>query len=152
MVDAKLSNVPDSVNIIPFVPPAHLRSEVTFSIPKLTNGLRNVYFRLGVFYSFEQSRPYQISSTYYGLTHIDATPAYTLLNVGIGSDIMNRGKKVCSVYLNVDNVANTSYIDYMSRYKFAVNEINGQEQKYVYNMGRNISAKVIVPLDFKRRK
>ena len=151
VVDAKLKNVPDTANIIAFVPPARLRSEITISTPKVTRGIRNAYFRFGVFYSFEQSRPYQISSIYYELDHIDATPAYMLLNAGIGADIMNRGKKTCSVYLNVDNIANVGYYDYMSRYKYAVNSVNGVEQKYVYNMGRNVSVRVVVPLDFRHK-
>ncbi len=150
-VDAKLKNVPVDENILAFVPPAHLRSEIILSTPKITNGIRNAYFRFGVFYSFEQSRPYQISSTYYGLDHIDGTPSYLLLNAGIGADIMNHGTRACSIYLNVDNIANLGYYDYMSRYKYAVNSINGVEQKYIYNMGRNVSVKVVVPIDFKHK-
>ncbi len=147
-VTAKLNNMPDSANIIPFVPPARLRSEITLSTPKISGCIRNAYFRFGVFHSFEQSNPYQISSVYYGLSKIDPTPAYTLLNLGIGADIMTHGQKTCSIYLNIDNLANQTYIDYMSRFKYVVNT----NQNYVYNMGRNISIKVIIPLDFSKRK
>jgi iron complex outermembrane receptor protein len=151
-VDAKLKNMPDSANIIPFVPPAHLRSEITLSLPMLAKAIHNAYFRVGAFYSFEQSNPYQISSVYYGLSKIDPTPAYTLLNIGLGADIMSRGKKAFSVYINVDNLTDLSYIDYMSRFKYVINSVNGSDQKYVNNMGRNISVKVKVPLDFSKRK
>ncbi len=149
-VDARLKDVPDSVNVLPFIPPARLRSEVTLSVANLCNTFRNSYFRFGVNHSFEQSRVYQISSQYYGLEHIEVLPAYTLLNAGIGTDIMSRGRKTCSVYINVNNIADVSYTDYMSRYKYAVNEVNGVTAKYIANMGRNVSVKVIVPLDFSR--
>ena len=148
-VDARLKNVPDSVNILPFIPPARLRAEITLTAPKICNALRNSYFRFGVNYSFEQDRVYQISSIYYGLNHIETVPAYTLLNAGIGTNVMSRGRKVCSIYANVDNIANISYIDYMSRFKYMVNPApNGGTSNYVYNMGRNVSIKVLFPLDF----
>lgn len=152
IVDGKLNKLPDTANIIPFVPPARLRSEITISTPKISRAIHNAYFRLGVFHSFEQSRPYQVSSFYYGLTHIDPTPAYTLLNIGLGADIIANGKKTCSVFINVDNITDLSYTDYMSRFKYVINTVNGQQQKYVNNMGRNISIKVIVPLDFSKNQ
>ena len=149
-VDAHLKSVPDSLNIIPFVPPARLRSEITLMLPAINHTMHNSYFRFGVNYSFEQDRVYQISSQYYGLEKLDNTPAYTLLYAGIGSDIVSHGKKICSIYVNVDNIANVSYIDYMSRFKFFTNTVNGNMQNYVYNMGRNISFKVLAPLDFSK--
>ncbi|MFI5196477.1 MAG: TonB-dependent receptor [Chitinophagales bacterium] len=151
IVDARLSNVPDSLNVIPFTPPAHLRSEFTYMFKKINRRFHNSYIRFGMNYTFEQSRPYQISSVYYGLGKMDPAPAYLLLNAAIGTDIMGHGKKVCSIYLNVDNIADVSYIDYMSRYRYIVNEVAGRPVNYVYNMGRNVSIKVFVPLDFKGR-
>jgi iron complex outermembrane receptor protein len=79
------------------------------------------------------------------------TKAYTLVNLGAGSDILtSRGTKLCSVYLLVNNLFNTAYMDYMSRFKyypanFAVNPV----RVGVYNMGRNLSVKLVFPLNFK---
>ena len=64
---------------------------------------------------------------------------------------MDHGRKTCTVYVNVDNLADVSYIDYMSRFKYYTNEVNGKTQVGVNNMGRNVSIKVIVPLDFKSK-
>jgi iron complex outermembrane receptor protein len=151
-VDARLKNVPDSLNVIPFVPPARLRSEITLSRNNLGRLFRKSYFRFGVDYNFEQDRVYQLSSVYNGngATKLDVTPAYTLLHAGVGSDIMSHGKKMCAIYINVDNIANLNYIDYMSRFKFFQNAVNGNQQNYVYNMGRNVSIKLLIPLDFSR--
>ncbi len=145
-VDAKLQNVPDSVNLLPFVPPARLRSEITLSTPKIGKLFANSYFRFGVFHSFQQTNVYQLFEE-----KVDPTPEYTLLNVGIGTDLVSAGRKVCSIYLNMDNLLDESYIDYMSRYKYASNVVNGATQKYVYNMGRNVSVKVIVPFNFSHK-
>ena len=147
-VDAKLKGLNGSENVLPFIPPARLRTELTFSTAKICHALRNAYFRFGVNYSFEQTRVFQISSIAYGLGHLQNTPSYTLLNIGIGTDIMSYERKVCSIYLNIDNLANLNYIDYMSRYKFYVNSLSTGTQNYVYNMGRNISVKVLFPLNF----
>ena len=152
VVDAKLKNVPDSVNILPFVPPARLRAELTLSLPKIGKALGRSYFRFGLNYSFEQNRVFQISSIAYGLGDpLPVLPAYALLNLGLGTDVMHHGKKACSVYLNIDNLTDLTYIDYMNRYKFFINNVNGGESRYVYNMGRNISIKMLFPLDFSRK-
>ena len=147
-VDARLKNVPDSANVLPFIPPARLRSEITISTPKICNVFQNAYFRLGVNHSFEQNRVYQV----FGDTKPEVLPAYTLLNIALGGNIMSDGKKVCALYVNIDNITNLNYVDYMSRYKYAANPMaNGTTQKYVYNMGRNISVKMIFPLDFSKK-
>ena len=150
-VDARLNGLNDSENVLPFIPPARLRSELTFSLTKGCKHIQNAYFRFGVNHSFEQTRVFQISSIAYGLDKISVMPAYTLLNIGLGGDIMSRNKKVCSVFVNIDNLTDLGYADYMSRYKFAVNPLVTGTQKYVYNMGRNISIKVLVPLNFSRK-
>ena len=107
---------------------------------------KNSYFRFGVNHSFVQDRVYQL----FGEEKLDETPAYTLLNVGIGTDIMSRGRRMCSLYVNIDNLTDESYIDNMSRFRYVANEVNGAKSKYIYNMGRNVSVKVIVPLNFER--
>ncbi len=156
-VDAHLQNVPDSEKYLPFTPPARLRSEITISFPKISKTFNNSYFRFGMFYSFEQKNVYNASSIYAGLTDYELaasmspTAAYTLLNASIGTDVMAHGRKAFSVYLNVDNIADVAYVDYMSRFKYyPANLGNGVNRVGVYNMGRNASVKVIVPLDFSR--
>jgi len=149
-VSASLQNVPDSVKYIPFTPPARLKSEITINAPKLSKTFNNAYFRIGIFYSFEQSNVYKQAYEYNGSTGVVPTsPAYTLLNAGFGSDIMNHKRKVMSVYISLNNLTDVAYIDYMSRFKYYINSINGGSQVGVNNMGRNISFKILVPLDFK---
>jgi len=149
-VKAKLQDVPDSVNVLPFIPPARLRSEITLSVSDLGHHtFTRSYFRFGVFYSFQQNDVYKISGTYYGVP-ADAVPGYALLYAGVGTNVMSHGRKMCSVYVNVDNIANLSYIDYMSRFRYITNTLaGGATSNYIYNMGRNISVKVCFPLDFK---
>ena len=79
------------------------------------------------------------------------TPGYTLINLGAGGDIVrggekeNGGRTLFSVYLTVQNVFDVAYQSHQNRLKyFGVNEATGRAG--VFNMGRNISAKIVVPL------
>jgi len=74
------------------------------------------------------------------------TPAYTLLNGSLGSDIILKKKTICSIYISGTNLADVVYQSHLSRLKYAaVNNVTGNAG--VYNMGRNISLKLILPVD-----
>jgi len=156
-VNAYLQNQPDSAKYLPFTPPSRLRSELTFNIKKPGACFENSYFRLGVLYSFEQKNVYRQSSVYQGLSSYELaaslapTAAYLLLNAGIGSDIKQHGDKICSIYIAVNNIADVAYMDYMSRFKYYPVNLASNNRVGVYNMGRNISIKLIIPLAFKQK-
>jgi iron complex outermembrane receptor protein len=106
---------------------------------------------------FEQKDIYQQYAIYNGLNtaltpfeykaSTTATKGYVLLSVGAGGDIVSHGRTTCSVYLVCSNLFNTPYMDYMSRFKYyPVNYTT--DRVGVFNMGRNLSLKVVVPLDF----
>ena len=77
---------------------------------------------------------------------------YTIFNAGCGGDILSAtGHKICSVYFICNNLFNTAYMDYMSRFKYyPVNYAT--DRVGVFNMGRNISVKFIIPIDFTSNK
>jgi iron complex outermembrane receptor protein len=69
--------------------------------------------------------------------------------VGTGTDICSKGKTICSIYLYVSNLTDVAYQSNMSRLKYTdTNNVTGRIG--VYNMGRNISFKVMIPIDFKK--
>ena len=74
-----------------------------------------------------------------------ATPSYTLLNAAAGTDVLRHGKTLFTVCLTVNNLLNRAYQNHLSRLKYAdVNNATGR--RGVFNMGRNIGVKVIVPI------
>ena len=76
-----------------------------------------------------------------------ATPSYTLLNLYAGTDIKSRGKRLLSLYLSGENLTNRAYQSHLSRLKYLdKNVVTGRTG--VYNMGRNFSVKVVVPIEF----
>ena len=79
-----------------------------------------------------------------------ATPGYTLFNLGAGLDVPN-GKKetLFSIYISANNLFDKAYQHHLSRLKYAaLNEATGRIG--VFNIGRNVSFKVVVPLSFKK--
>ena len=73
------------------------------------------------------------------------TPSYTLLSLSAGTDLNIRKKKVAEIYVTVDNLLNTAYQNHLSRLKYCdTNNATGRQG--VYNMGRNVVFKVIIPV------
>ncbi len=158
MVYGGLSNAPDSIKYLPFVPPTRITADLKFPIKQLSKGIKNAYLKFGLLNCFQQSNIYQQYAIYNGLNtaltpyeyaaSTSATKGYTLFNAGIGGDILSRGHTFCQLYFICTNLFNTTYMDYMSRFKYyPVNYTTGRVG--VFNMGRNLSIKVLIPLDFK---
>ena len=157
VVTGGLSEVPDSVKYLPFVPPTRITADLKFPVKKVGLSIRNAYLKAGVQDCFQQDHIYAQYAIYNGLNtaltpfeyraSTTATKGYVLFNAGVGGDIVSHGRTSCSVYITCTNLFDTPYMDYMSRFKYyPVNNTTGRVG--VFNMGRNISFKVVVPLDF----
>ena len=97
--------------------------------------LNNSYLSFEVDQNFRQSHFYEADGTE------TATPAYTLLNLSAGADIMVKGKKWAEVSVSGTNLTDRAYQSHLSRLKYAdVNPVTGR--RGVYNMGRNVVMKV----------
>ena len=75
------------------------------------------------------------------------TPSYTLLSLSIGSDLNIHKKKVAEISVTAENLLNRAYQNHLSRLKYTdVNNVTGQQG--VFNMGRNIVFKLLIPISF----
>ncbi len=149
-----LPNSSDSTNHIPWTPAPHLTSEVKLRLSDGRNALlRGTYFKFGLQHDWAQNNIY--SALY---TEVPSA-AYTLFNAGAGTNFVNpkTGQVVCSLYVNCTNLTNVAYADHLNlaQYFLAYNgrqvPVTRQSQG-VYNMGRNISFKLIIPFGFARHK
>ncbi|PCH98992.1 MAG: hypothetical protein COB85_00890 [Bacteroidetes bacterium] len=133
-------NQPDSNKYLPFMPAPKIQSELRANFKKDGSFFRNLYIRVDVAYTFRQSEVLQAFGTE------TATPGYTLLNAGIGADITSKkGTTLFSLSFAASNLLDVAYQSHLSRLKYApVNQNSGR--KGVYNMGRNYSFRLIVPL------
>ncbi len=159
VVNGGLSNVPDSIKYLPFVPPTRITADLKFPVKKLGKGVKNAYLKFGLLNCFQQSNIYRQYAIYNGLNtaltpyeyaaSTSATKGYTLFSAGAGGDVISNGRIFCQLFLICSNLFNTTYMDYMSRFKYyPVNYVT--DRVGVFNMGRNLSIKVLIPLDSKR--
>lgn len=139
-VNAQLNNQPDSAKYLPFTPPAKWVSDIRIDIEKVGKYFANSFLSFGLAYFFEQDKIFAAYNTE------TTTPAYTLLNASFGGDILINKKTVAKLYITGTNLADIAYQSHLSRLKYApVNNVSSHTG--VYNMGRNISIKLIVPVE-----
>ena len=141
-VRAVQADQPDSTRNLPFTPSPKLTSELKANVKKIGKNLINGFFMIGVDNYFRQDHFYSAYGTE------TATPGYTLLNVGLGADFVSNNRTLFSLFINANNLTDVAYQNHLSRLKYeAVNNVTGRMG--VYNMGRNVSVKLVVPIQVK---
>ncbi len=140
--------VVDSLKYLPFIPPLHTHSELRATFNKGFSSFRNVYGFVGFDHYSAQDRFF---SAYGTETY---TAGYNLLSAGFGGNIVNAaGKTVLKLFIEGTNLANVNYQSNMSRLKYFDNPVvPAGVQPGIFNMGRNVSFKVVVPFDLSSHK
>ncbi|GAA4038522.1 TonB-dependent receptor [Hymenobacter glaciei] len=143
MVRARQLNVPAEEQYLPFIPGDRLQSELRANFRRSGKRITNPYARLQLEHTFAQNRYYSAFGTE------TATPGYTLVNAGVGTDVASAaGRTLFSLYLTANNLFDVGYQSHLSRLKYAdYNAANGRTG--VFNQGRNVSVRLVVPLSFK---
>lgn len=138
-------HINDSSKYLPFIPPVQTRSELRADIKRIGSFISGGYIKFEMEHFFAQNRVYLTDNTE------TPTPGYTLLNAGFGGNIINkRNKSIVSLYFQVNNLANIAYQSHLSRLKyFEPYPNNTTGRSGIYNMGRNISFKLIIPITLK---
>ncbi|MEO9021651.1 MAG: TonB-dependent receptor [Ginsengibacter sp.] len=137
--------MPDSAKYLPFIPPLHTISELRANIKKVGNTFANAFVKVQFEVFATQNRAYLENGTE------TPTAGYQLVNAGFGANILNKGGKP---FLNVsfmgNNLLNVAYQSGLNRLKyFEQYPGNFTGHDGIYNMGRNFSIRVDVPLNFK---
>jgi iron complex outermembrane receptor protein len=144
-VRAKQLKQSDSTSNLPFIPAPRFQSEIKIEKQKFTKHIRNAYFKIGFEYNFAQNKIFKAYQTE------TKTNSYSLINTGFGADIQRKNETLLSIYFNVNNITDVAYQSHLSRLKYA--PINYSTSNIgIYNMGRNISLKIIFPITFKKIK
>ena len=158
-VDAQLLHQSADTKYLPFTPAPHWSSELKWELfhhthstvsphamheyrhahPKNGVALNNLYIAAGLDSYLKQTHIYRADDTE------TKTPGYALLNLSAGTDIQFNGKKLAELYVTADNLLNKAYQNHLSRLKYTdENVVTGR--RGIYNMGRNITFKVVVPI------
>ncbi|WP_240743394.1 TonB-dependent receptor [Ilyomonas limi] len=141
-VRAQFTQAIDGSINVPFIPAARYLSELRGNFLSKGKSLKNVYVMVDADYTFKQSHPFT------GYNTETSTGDYLLFNAGIGADIARNGKTLFTIALAGNNLGNLAYQNHLNRLKYLdINNVTGRQG--VYEMGRNFSIKVNVPLNFK---
>jgi iron complex outermembrane receptor protein len=141
-VQATQYGQPDSTRYLPLIPPAKWQASLRFSFNKAGKSLQNLYFQI-------ESEMYLIQDRYYSAYGTETgTPGYTLFNLGMGTDITRNQKQVCSLYVSLNNMMDVAYQSHLSRLKYTP-ENYATGRSGIYNMGRNMSFKLIFPINIR---
>ncbi|MBA2249470.1 MAG: TonB-dependent receptor [Chitinophagaceae bacterium] len=135
-------NQGDSTKYLPYTPPDKIQSTLKISFKNINNVFKNTYFTFGVDNYFKQDK------IYYKFGNETITPGYTLINAGLGTDICSKRATLFSIYLYGYNLSDKAYQNSMSRLKYCDTD-NTTGRIGVYNMGRNFSIKVNIPINLK---
>lgn len=154
-VDAQQMHASSDTKYLPFTPAPRWTSELKWELFHHSHStvnhhhnansihrslLNNLYIAAGLECYLKQSHIYSADDTE------TMTPGYALLSLSAGTDINVNGKKVAEFYITADNLLNKAYQSHLNRLKYAdVNSVTGR--RGVFNMGRNVTFKVVIPID-----
>lgn len=130
---------------LPLIPAPKWVSELRGDFKKAGKRFQQVYIKFTADNTFKQGNYFS------GFDTETATPGYTLLNAGIGADVLNSKKKALfSFHFAIMNLTDKSWQSHLSRLKYvAPNLLTGRTG--VFNPGRNFSLKLNIPLEFRMK-
>ena len=149
-VSGKSAN--DSTRYLPDIPPLHGITDLRFDFSVKRAHLNHAFVKAEMDYFATQNRVF----TAYGTE--TRTPGYTLFGLGAGTDITNaKGKTIFNISILANNIFNIVYWDHLNRLKYFYGNYqnpgptDNPQEHGIYNMGRNISIKLDVPLEFRNK-
>ena len=138
-VNAQLLHQPEEMRWLPMTPAPRLSTDVKYEFTHDGRVFNNAYVAARMDWYLEQNHYYAAYDTE------TPTPAYLLLGLSAGTEILIKGKKVAELSLIVDNLTDVCYQDHLSRLKYADWNVVTVRQG-VFNIGRNIVFKLTVPI------
>jgi iron complex outermembrane receptor protein len=131
----------EAARYLPLIPPLRARSEVRATLPSGKGRLTGTYFRATVEGSASQNHFYALDNTE------TATAGYALLGLGAGTTLASPGgRPVVQFIVQVDNVFDAAYQAHLNRLKYFEYYVAASGGRSgIYNPGRNVGVKVVVP-------
>ena len=140
-VDARLLNQPLERRYLPCTPPLHWKSELRYDIIRDGRTLTNTFVAVNLNCYAKQDHYLMEGDSE------TETPGYTLLGASVGTQVKHKGKVIANVSIVADNLLDKAYQSHLSRLKYAdENPVTGRVG--VFNMGRNFTFKLDIPLTF----
>ncbi len=142
LVSGQFKEQIEFTKFMPFIPAPRLVTEFRANFNKVEDHMRNFYFKVEFDNTFSQDNIFTAYNTE------TKTDGYLLLNAGIGTDFVNKkGKTFMSLNIAALNLGDVAYQNHLSRLKYAAENM-ATGRNGVFNMGRNFSIKLNIPLSF----
>ena len=140
-VDAQQLHASEDARYLPMTPAPRWTSELKYELTHHGHTVfNNTFVALGLECNLAQNHYYKVDDTE------TRTPSYTLLSLSAGTDLNIHKRKVAEIYVTAENLLNRAYQNHLSRLKYCdINNATGRQG--VYNMGRNVVFKLIIPIE-----
>ena len=146
LVSGQLKDPIEGNKYLPFIPASKLVTEFKATFSKLSTNIRNIYLKFEVDNTFSKKNVFAAYNTE------TRTSGYTLLNAGVGADFVNKkNQTLFSLGFSAINMGDVAYQNHLSRLKYAEENL-ATGRTGVYNMGRNFSIKLNIPLSLSLKK
>ena len=143
VVAGRFSEAIESSKFLPFIPAPRLITEFRGDFKQAKKSIHNIYVKFEIDNTFAQ---HDVFTTYNTET---ATPAYTLLNAALGADFVSKkGTPLFTLNFIGSNLGDVAYQNHLSRLKYAAENM-ATGRMGVFNIGRNFSVKLNIPLGWK---
>ncbi len=138
--DALLKMHGNKAKYLPFIPPLQYRTQLKFTDNDIKGIFSKSFASIGMDVFAAQNRFYSVDDTE------TFTPAYSLINLGLGTTIVNKqGKALFQLFAQANNLFDVAYQSNQNRLKYFEYYNTSPNNRYgIYNMGRNISVKLVV--------
>jgi iron complex outermembrane receptor protein len=142
------ARITDGTRYLPLIPPLHTNTELRADLRKRFGCFAEAFVKVGVQVYAAQARFYGAYGTETG------TPGYWLIDAGVGGNVLDKkGGTLFSFSVLGTNLADLAYQSNMNRLKYFDDyPVNGTGRSGIFNMGRNISLKLVVPFAVKKEK
>ena len=140
-VDARLLHQSRESRFLPCTPPARWKSELRYDLVRDGRKLTNTFIAVNINCNAKQSHYLMEGGSE------TETPGYTLFGASAGTQILHNGNVVATISIIGDNLFDKAYQSHLSRLKYASeNPVTGRMG--VFNMGRNFTVKLDIPITF----
>ncbi len=139
-VSGTFSEAIQGVKYLPNIPAPRLLTELRADFENLSTTLNGSYIKLELDNTFAKNNVFTAFNTE------TATPGYSLLNFGLGTDVLTSKKnKLFTINFSVNNMLDKAYQNHLSRLKYTAENL-ATGRMGIFNAGRNFALKLAVPL------
>lgn len=124
---------------LPLIPPLMYNGQITYEITLNSKVFKNIMPKIEIEYASSQTK-------YLALNNTETfTKTYTLFHLGISSEFKLFKDLPIQLIAQVNNLFDKSYQSHLNRLKYFDSPNINSTHKGIYNMGRNIVFKLIIP-------